>query len=227
MQPQLLTLGEGGHRIVVIDDFSGRREAIIAIAAALAPFPPECATAYPGLRRIITEADKDAFAYATEILQTAAPFLGGTWDIDRFDWLEASFSMVTTPPDALRPFQSAPHYDSPDPGYFALLHYLSDTPGSGTAFYRHRATGTERVDEASALRLVNAATRETQADPQSGYVSGSNAYFEEIAFVEAVPDRLIIYQGALLHSGRIPADMAFSDNPRKGRLTGNIFVKGY
>ena len=37
----------------------------------------------------------------------------------------------------------------------------------------------------------------------------------------------MIYQGALLHSGIIPADMAFSDDPRRGRLTANFFVKAH
>jgi len=41
-----------------------------------------------------------------------------------------------------------------------------------------------------------------------------------------VRDRLAIYRGSMLHSGIIPPDMAFSADPRLGRLTANIFVKG-
>jgi hypothetical protein len=41
-----------------------------------------------------------------------------------------------------------------------------------------------------------------------------------------VPDRLIIYHSTLLHSGVIPPDMNFSADPRQGRLTGNLFVRG-
>ena len=52
-------------------------------------------------------------------------------------------------------------------------------------------------------------------------------YFEQIGAVEAVADRLIIYQGSLLHSGIIPPDMPFSADPREGRLTANIFVRGH
>jgi hypothetical protein len=44
--------------------------------------------------------------------------------------------------------------------------------------------------------------------------------------VEAVPDRLIMYHGSLLHSGVIPAGMSFSADPREGRLTGNFFLIG-
>ena len=59
-----------------------------------------------------------------------------------------------------------------------------------------------------------------------GYVTGSNAEYEQIGLVEAVPDRLVIYQGALLHSGLIPPDMVFSDDPARGRLTANLFIRG-
>ena len=61
----------------------------------------------------------------------------------------------------------------------------------------------------------------------SGYITGSNELFEQIGAVEAVPDRLIIYQGSLLHSGIIPPAMKLSDDPREGRLTANIFVRGH
>jgi hypothetical protein len=100
-------------------------------------------------------------------------------------------------------------------------------PGSGTAFYRQRSTGIERVTEANIARFVTTAEREAALLPaDSGYISGSDAYFEQIAAVEAVPDRLLIYQGGLLHSGIIPPDMSFSSDPREGRVTTNLFVRG-
>ena len=52
--------------------------------------------------------------------------------------------------------------------------------------------------------------------PDSGYIHGSDDFFEQIGAVEAVPDRLIIYQGSLLHSGIIPPGMTFSADPREG-----------
>jgi hypothetical protein len=61
----------------------------------------------------------------------------------------------------------------------------------------------------------------------SGYILGSNPHYEQIGAVEAVPDRLIIYQGSLLHSGIIPPGMNRSANPHEGRLTANIFVRGH
>jgi len=42
-----------------------------------------------------------------------------------------------------------------------------------------------------------------------------------------VPDRMLIYQGSLLHSGIISKGMKFSADPREGRLTANLFVRGH
>lgn len=224
MTPQLHRVGASQSPVVVIDGFSGRLPAIVDLAAALAPFPRAAGSYYPGLRRLIDERDAAAFGYVAESLRAAAPFLGGAFDVDAFDVIEASFSMVTAPPATLAPAQSAPHFDSTDPDRIALLHYLSDTPGTGTAFYRQRTTGIESVDDANVARFVATAQRESAARP-AGYISASDAQFEQIGAVAGVPDRLVLYRGSLLHSGIIPPDMPMSGDPRTGRLTANLFVK--
>eukprot|EP01136_Pigoraptor_vietnamica_P016899 Opistho-1_new@61356 len=137
--------------------------------------------------------------------------------------VEAGFSIVTTTPDALMPAQRAPHFDSADSGYIALIHYLADTPDTGTAFYRQRSTGIELVDEANRDTFVAAAKAES--DGLVGYTNTSNAYFDQIGRIDAVPDRLVIYRGALLHSGIIPDTMKLSADPRQGRLTTNLFIR--
>jgi hypothetical protein len=220
--PQLLRFGRSQVPVVVIDGFSGNISAIRAIAAAMAPFP-EAENYYPGLRRIIGEVDSAAMAYVDDSLRRSAVFLAGGFGAKTFGLLQASFSIVTTPSADLTAVQRAPHFDSIEPKYIALLHYLSDTPGTGTAFYRHRATGVERVDATNMDRFLSAAKDESSGF--NGYIQGSNPWFEEIGRVEAVPDRMVIYQGALLHSGIIPPDMPFSVDPSCGRLTSNIFVR--
>jgi hypothetical protein len=83
------------------------------------------------------------------------------------------------------------------------------------------------VSEANIAQFVTTAEREAALlDAGSGYIQGSDDFFEQIGAVEAVPDRLVIYQGALLHSGIIPPAMSFSADPREGRLTANLFVHG-
>jgi hypothetical protein len=209
---------------VIIDDFTGAVEEIARIADSLAPFPPS-RNFYPGVRRMIREADKQAHSYVLNLCEQAAPFIGGAFDVESFRLTEASFSVVTTPPDQLHVGQRAPHFDTFDPRQLALLHYLRVPPGTGTAFYRHRSTAIERVTEENRDGYLSASGRELETLPaDSGYISGSDGFFEQIGKVDAVPDRLIIYPSTLLHSGIIPPGMRFSSDPREGRLTANLFV---
>lgn len=222
MKPELLHFGEGRHPVVTIDDFTGDAAGWRDLAAAMAPFPANRGTYYPGLRRRVGEADGDAFERVRALLADAAPYIGGGFDLAGFDLIEASFSMVTTRPDALGLPQRVPHFDSPDPDYLALLLYLSDTPG--TAFYRQRSTGIERVTRDNLSTFVEAARPESAE--MRGYIRASTPQFEQIGAVAGLSDRLVIYRGALLHSGIIPEDMNFSIDPRRGRLTLNLFVQG-
>jgi len=228
VKPQLQRFGESQSPVVIIDDFSGTVEEVAALAEALAPFPLIDGNYYPGLRRVISRNDADADAYVERTCRDAAQFIAGAFAVSRFDLLEASFSMVTFQPDELRPAQRAPHFDSTDQKYLALLHYLRVPNDTGTAFYRQRSTGIERVTEDNVARFVGTATAAAASiRPNSGYIQGSDAFYEQVGMVEAIPDRMVIYQGSLLHSGIIPPDMPLSADPRESRLTANIFVRGH
>jgi hypothetical protein len=222
MKPELRRVGEAQSPVVVIDDFTGAIDELVELAAAMAPFPSSAGNFYPGLRRSIVPGEP-AYGYVKHLLKAAAPYIGGGFDVDTFDLLEASFSMVTAPPATLAVAQRAPHFDSTDPDYIALLHYLSDTPG--TAFFRQRATGIEIVNDGNMAAFVGTARRVNAS--LSGYIHGSNQHYEQIGQIEGVSDRLAIYRGAMLHSGIIPPDTTFSADPRVGRLTANIFIRGH
>ncbi len=220
MTPALHRFGNSASPVVVVDDITGAVDDVVALAAAMAPFPSAAGTYYPGLRQPI-RAEDAAYAYVERLLETAAPFIGGGFDADRFDLLDASFSMVTTEPANLGPAQRAPHFDSTDPGYVAVLHYLSDTPG--TAFYRQCATGIEVIDSSNVDMFVAEAKR--AGDGMIGYIRGTTPNYEQIGLVEGCRDRLAIYRGSMLHSGIILPGMSFSSDPRLGRLTANIFIQ--
>jgi len=221
MTPSLLRIGHGESPVVVVDDASGAVDRIVDLAAALAPYPA-AGGHYPGVRRVLAAGDGAAYDYATALLDRVAPFIGGAFAIDGFDWIEASFSIVTAAPQTLTSVQRAPHFDATDEGYIAVLHYLSDQP-AGTAFYRQRATGIERVDDGNRAAFLAAARRDGPA--LDGYINESTAAFEQIGRVDARRDRVVIYQGCLLHSGIIPDDLLLSADPRRGRLTANLFVQ--
>jgi hypothetical protein len=225
VKPELRRVGNSQSPVVVIDDFSGSAQDIARLADELAPFPPIANNHYPGVRRTITAADANANDYLLRTCRDAAPVIGGAFEIDDFDLTEGSFSLVTVRPHELEPQQRAPHFDSPDPNLLAMLHFLRVPAGSGTAFYRHRATGVERVTEANLQQFVSAAKAEAATLPaDSGYIANSDEFYEQIGAVEAIPDRLIMYHGNLLHSGIIPRGMSFSADPREGRLTSNFFL---
>ena len=226
MKPELRRFGNTQTPVVVIDDFSGSLCHILEIAEDLAPYPRHT-NYYPGLRRIFTPADSAANAYVEQACERAAPFIADAFGFDGFDLVEASFSMVTLKPTELTPAQRAPHFDTTDQKDIALLHFLRAPPNSGTAFFRQRATGIERVTELNVSAYVPVAEVQIPQLPEgSGYFHGSDEFFEQIGAVEAVPDRMIIFQGSLIHSGIVPPDMPLTSDPRQGRLTANIFVRG-
>ena len=59
---QLLRVGVSETPVVVVDNATGAHVALCALAQQLAPFPPSHDTYYPGLRRVLTDADGGAFA---------------------------------------------------------------------------------------------------------------------------------------------------------------------
>ena len=59
-----------------------------------------------------------------------------------------------------------------------------------------------------------------------GYFQGSDAHYEQIGQIEGVADRLVLYRGALLHSGIITPRATLGADPRTGRLTANLFGRG-
>ena len=228
MRPELRRFGTSQTPVIVIDEFCGNAEKVARLAEMCAPFPDVSDNYYPGVRGMIEQGRPEALAYVQRTCQEAAQFIAGAFEIDSFDLLRASFSMVTKSPSELSEPQRAPHFDSTDQKYLAILHYLRVPEGSGTAFFRQRATQIERVTEANVDAFMQRSQMDAQLlSPHSGYIHGSNQFYEQIGAVEGIADRLIIYQGSLLHSGIIPRGMSFSSDPREGRLTANIFVRGH
>jgi uncharacterized protein DUF6445 len=172
-----------------------------------APAPLAYRNSLPGLLR---EAIREAFGWRSDIEVT-----------------ESNFSLVTTPPANLLPFQRIPHFDGTDVNELAVLHYLSQPHQGGTSFYRHRSTGFEVITPECVARYVNAVNAEAQASGEfpAQYVNGDTPLFERIAHYEAAVDRALIYRGAGLHSGDIPPGFAPDPDPRTGRLTVNSFIR--
>lgn len=226
MLPQIHRAGIEKTPILVIDDIVNDPDALVDYAGSLAPFPPEAGNYYPGLRLQLPNAPI-VIDYVTAVCQTLASLMGSAYGIRGFAVQSVAFSIVTKQPSELQPLQAIPHFDSPDPLYFAVLHYLSHHEGSATAFFRHARTGFETMtpQRAGPFRRARDSDMAAYGTPK-GYVRGSTNGFEEIGRVEGHYNRLVVYPGNLFHSGILPEDYDFSPDPRRGRLTTNIFLNG-
>ena len=212
--------------VIIIDDFVQHPGDLVAMAVAMSPFPSVADNYYPGVRRVFRPEDTGAASYVDQVCQGLAGLLHQVYGWGEYRVVEASFSMVTRRPEDLRPLQSIPHFDNPDVENIAILHYLSHRPSGGTAFYRHGRTGFENLTPPRVEPYLTALNLDlAQYGPPAGYFSGSGHGFEEIAAVEDRFNRAIIYPGSLLHSGIVPEGANFSNDPRLGRLTANVFIR--
>lgn len=210
-------IGDEAQPVLIVDGFAP--DATALRDAALGCTFGTGGEHYPGIRAPLPA------QYLTTMLPRIAQAMGRSFGrFRRLHVIDASFSIVTTAPGALSPRQRLPHVDAYGIERIALVHYLSNDP-HGTAFYRHRETGYETVDETRAPRYFAAVDRELDRDePPPGYVAGDTAAYACTARIDARFDRALIYRSFCLHSGAIPPDAILSPDPACGRLTVTGFL---
>jgi Family of unknown function (DUF6445) len=220
---QTIRIDHIGHEavpVVVIDDFVARPELLAGDAAMLSfvPMGPH----YPGVRAVVPPALVKRFV---EPLETV---IADVFGVRAFDVIDALYSLVTTVPDALTPIQRLPHFDGVEPERLALLHFIGRGNNGGTAFYRHRATGFERVTAARHPTYTQSLENElsTSGMPDPAYIVGNTELFEEIAVYEGAYNRALLYPSNVLHCARIPDTVLLTTDPDAGRLTVNTFLMG-
>lgn len=212
-------IGVEAQPLVILDDFAPDPDGLRHFATA-ADFAPAL-NHYPGVR-----ADLPPSYLETQlpvIASAAAAAFGRTGPIRVVD---ASFSIVSTPPDELSIPQRLPHIDAFTEDRIALVHYLSPAGGDGTAFFRHRSTGFETVDQRRRdlfFRHLDTELRH-RGPPPPGYLLGDTPLFECIATETARYNRALLYRSWNLHSGAISPDNILSADPRVGRLTVTGFL---
>lgn len=219
--PEIVARRVGAERqpVAIVNGFHPDPYALRAAAAA-AVFAP-ARHHYPGVR---AELPADYFA---QVRPTLLRVLAGVFgQAGAPGLIDASFSIVTTPPEALSVAQRLPHVDATEAGRIALVHYLSIGDEGGTAFYRHGATGFETLDavRAPTYRAVLGAEL-MGCDLPAGYIAGDTPLFARTAAIQARFNRAVIYRSAMLHSGAIPAGAALSADPATGRLTVTAFLQ--
>ncbi len=217
-----LYIGEEKEPVVIIDKFSNNIDMIIE--AGLKAEYQKSESAYPGLR---APANPNYLKLRDAMMFKIFSTIFGLSKHIKCE--NAAYSLVTTPRNALTPQQCLPHIDDVAPNVLAIMHYLRGPETGGTAFYRHRRTGFETLT-IDRYEKYQEAMREDDEDfgpPAQNYIGGHTERYEMIEKIDAKPDRLILYRGYLLHSGWISQTLPLSTDPADGRLTVNMFLKGY
>ncbi len=211
-------IGREGEPVVVIDGFAADAAALRTAAAALT-FAPD-GTHYPGVKAAVPS------AYFADVAPTVGIVLRDVFGFaEPAGVIAAWYQLVTTPPAALTLMQRLPHVDALRPRQIALVHFLGHENRGGTAFYRHRATGFETLDEARAPAFRTRLAAEVAATPPpNAYIDDGAPWFERIAAVAPAFNRALVYRSALLHCGLIPTGAVLSADPLVGRLTVGAFL---
>ena len=223
MNVRKLWVGVEKAPLLVIDDAVPNADELVDLAAAQT-FAVQ-GRYYPGIRcvaparyqQFLLTAFRDAFVDCLDVS-------GGALRLSM-----CHYSLVTTPTSELAPQQRIPHVDSLSKQGLATIHYLFKTNLGGTAFYRHRQTGFESLDESrntTYARCVQAESLGPHA-PGAGYINGDTPLYEQIAKQDGVFNRLLVYRRNVLHSGSIGADFVPDAKPGTGRLSINSFIDWY
>jgi len=222
LNPQLLYVGQAQTPVLIIDDLLVDLQAVLAEAAS-ADFQADAHSFYPGVRALLPR------PYVIAVLDAVYQLIYQVYQVPperRLKPQDIYYSLITTAEQDLKPLQCLPHFDSTDPYYFALLHYLSPEPHGGTGLFRHRPTGFEKITAATQAGYFHAAEQHLARHGASrqGYCVETNDHFELYQKLEYRQNRLVIYPGNLLHSSLVNPVTDITASISEGRLTANIFI---
>ncbi|MDH5822365.1 DUF6445 family protein [Luteimonas sp. RD2P54] len=213
------SLGAEGAPLLVIDNLVSDPERLVRRAAARHFVGQQ--SMFPGIR---TPAPLSYQGFLQQLLTPLLPEFGMT--PGRFAYPMAHYSLVTQAPGTLAFLQRVPHIDSVSANGLATVHYLFRGDWGGTAFYRHRRTGFESIDEARREEYFHCLEDESRGEhaPPGGYIGGDTELFERIGQVEGVFNRMVVYRRNSLHSGDIDNERVPPPDPITGRLSINTFI---
>ena len=217
---QQLTIGRERAPLLVLDNVVAKPEELIELAAS--KLFGDVTSHYPGVRA------KGPLSYQQFVLEKFGGLLAQTFGSpgQKYRFTLCSFSLVTTRPEKLNHLQRIPHIDAALGSQLACVHYLFKANHGGTAFYRHRKTGFEYIDEERRERYFRLVEEEKSGPdkPAVAYINGSTALYEQVGVQDGVFNRMLVYRRNSLHSACIRSDFAFDADPRTGRLSLNGFL---
>jgi len=216
-------VGEEETPVVVIDDFALDTGAMIEYACRSVDYGPDSTSAYPGVRGTLPR------SYVRQVLNNIYRLLFQVYAVPDslgLKTVNTVYSLISTPVDELSLAQCVPHFDSNDPYYLAVLHYLNPGDFCDTGLFRHNPTGFEKITQPRLAGFIQSSRTfiETHGRPPQKYINTSSDHFELYDRIEYRPNRLVAYPGCLLHSGLVDPGRDINPDPGTGRLTANIFV---
>jgi len=214
---------DNGAACHVVDDALRDPDAFVAWAVAHAgAFRQVDFNAYPGTY-LMTPAEVERALEQFFIVRMRQFF-----DARRLLKMHCRLSMITLPPEALRPYQWLCHtdrfgLDASQSIQASVLYLFRDSSLGGTSFYAPARSTDETAQLFADTTTLSNEAFTARYGIQPGYIGASNAWFTRVGGVPARWNRLIFYDGAVLHSGDIPDPARLSTDPAQGRLTFNGF----
>ncbi|WP_144207933.1 DUF6445 family protein [Shewanella donghaensis] len=218
IKPCVEYVGNSRIPIVIIDDYMADIALVRDVIIASANFTQDKHTQYPGIRSAMSKVD---------VVSYLKPLMLPLYKVFNFPReltpspRDNYYSLLTTQEADLSLIQTIPHFDTYQPNLIACIHYLSQYQHGGTAFYRHKSSGYEFINE---VRLHEYQTT-VNGLSNSGYCGEHHPDFECYKVIPYQENRLIIFSGQLLHSSLVNPELDINDNPMTGRLTANLFIK--
>ena len=214
-----LSIGAEGAPLLIVDNLVSDPDRLVR-KAARSRFVGQTSM-FPGIRA------PAPLSYQRFLETVLNPLLAECFGLQpgRFVFPMCHFSLVTQPPEKLVFLQRVPHVDSLRSDGLATVHYLFHADWGGTAFYRHRRTGFETIDEQRRNEYFGSLQEESVgSDVADGYIDQDTMLFERVAKVEGVFNRMVVYRRNSLHSGSIDNARIPPADPVSGRLSINTFI---
>ena len=217
---QQLTIGRERAPLLVIDNLIASADELVELAA-VKQFT-DVTSYYPGIRA------KAPLTYQQFVLDQMRGLFTESFNLQgrTLRFTACYFSLVTKTSAQLAHLQCIPHIDSALGTELAFVHYLFKRDHGGTAFYRHRQTGFEVIDQARKAEYFQCVEAEKNGPnkPEIGYINGSTALYEQVGSQTGVFNRMLVYRRNSLHSGSLGPQFLADPNPRTGRLSINGFI---
>lgn len=211
-------IGREQNRIAFVHDVFEDPDSVISLADT-AKYTSKN-KAYPGVRSPVDEDIAILVKSAvTAALERLLP--------DEISGLSGGvhYSIVTQ-----RPFDSfgmarRPHSDDSTGYLVAAVLYLNRGPHGGTGFFRHQGTGFELItsDRKSFYDTAVKIEQNSLVHLDEGSSGADHPRYTRIATAKPVFNSMVVYPGAILHSGDIDRIAPIPLDARNGRLTINAF----